>query len=80
MIFCAITGTPCIVVNSRSPKVRGCYEWIRHLDYIRFIDDPAALAAEYATIPQTAHVYDNSSLQHYYDELSNTMKGILRPI
>ena len=28
MIFCAVTGTPCIVINSKSPKVRGCYQWI----------------------------------------------------
>ena len=76
MIFCAITGTPCIVVNSRSPKVRGCYEWIHHLDYIRFVDDPADLAAEYAKIPKTAHVYDNSSLLHYYDALSNILNDM----
>ena len=24
MIFCAITGTPCIVLNSKSPKLKGC--------------------------------------------------------
>lgn len=39
ILFCAITGTQCIVINSRSPKVRGCYEWIEHLDYICLVDD-----------------------------------------
>ena len=38
MIFAAITETPCIVLNSLSHKIRGCYEWISNLDYIRFAD------------------------------------------
>lgn len=38
MIFSAITGTPCIVVNSRSPKVLGCYEWLRGLGSVFFLN------------------------------------------
>lgn len=71
MIFCAITGTPCIVVESKSPKVRGCYEWIRDLDYIRFADDVTQIAAEYRKIPKTDHIYTNSHLKHYYRELAD---------
>lgn len=74
MVFCAITGTPCIVVDSKSPKVRGCYEWIRHLDYIRFADDLANIAQEYEKIPQTEHHYDNSHIRHYYEELAKVVK------
>lgn len=40
MIFCAISATPCLVVKSKSHKVEGCYEWIRHCEYIRLIDSP----------------------------------------
>ena len=39
MIFAAITETPCIVIDSLSHKLRGCYEWIKDLDYIRFVED-----------------------------------------
>ena len=39
MIFSAITGTPCIVIDSKSPKVRGCYEWIKDLPYIQFCEN-----------------------------------------
>ena len=74
MIFCAITGTPCIVVDSMSPKVRGCYEWIKNLDYIRFADDEGNIPAEYAKIPRGKHVYDNTHLLHYYDELIEVVK------
>lgn len=77
MIFCAITGTPCIVVDSKSPKVRGCYEWIKDLDYIRFADDVSQIAEEYRKIPQTEHVYDNSHLKHYYEELAQDILSSL---
>lgn len=39
MIFAAITGTPCIVVDSKSPKVKGCYDWITGLGYIWLLND-----------------------------------------
>lgn len=37
MIFAAVTETPCIVINSLSHKVRGSYEWIKELGYIRMV-------------------------------------------
>ncbi len=39
MIFCAITETPCIALSNYNYKVKGVYEWIRNLNYIRFSDD-----------------------------------------
>lgn len=77
MIFCAITGTPCIVVNSKSPKVRGCYEWIRDLSYIRFAEDISSIAEEYGKISKTEHRYDNSHLKHYYEELVQDIQQML---
>ncbi len=77
MIFCAVTGTPCIVIDSRSPKVRGCYEWIQHLDYIRFADDVSQIAEEYERIPKKEHVFDNSHLMPYFDELARDIKDKL---
>jgi len=77
MIFCAITGTPCIVVDSKSPKVRGCYEWIKHLEYIRFADDISDITVEYKKIPKTTHIYDNAHLKYYYDELAKDILNIL---
>lgn len=77
MIFCAVTGTPCIVVDSKSPKLRGCYEWIKHLDYIRFADDVTEIAEIYHSIPKKIHWYDNQHLLHYYDKLaSDILKGL----
>lgn len=70
MIFAAITGTPCVVVDSKSPKLRGCYQWLKELDYIRFAEDVSQIAAEYRKIPETKHIYDNSGLKHHYNELA----------
>ena len=38
MIYCAITGTPCVAFDNISKKVSGVYEWIQNLPYIRVID------------------------------------------
>ncbi len=34
MIFCYITGTPCVVLPNSNHKVKGCYEWIKDCGYI----------------------------------------------
>lgn len=39
MVFAAITGTPCLVLGNNHHKVYGTYEWLKHLDYIRFVYD-----------------------------------------
>lgn len=77
MIFCAITGTPCIVIDSKSPKLRGCYEWIKHLSYICFVDAPEEIVQTYRLIPDGPHKYDNSDLMPYYDKLANDILEIL---
>lgn len=74
MIFCAITGTPCIFINSKSPKVLGCYEWLRNLDYIRFCEDPAILSDIFNSMPKGDHCYDNSHLMPFYDKLAREIK------
>jgi pyruvyl transferase EpsI len=38
MIFAALTKTPCIVFNTYNHKLVGQYEWLKHLDYIKFLE------------------------------------------
>lgn len=52
MIFAAITGTPCIVMNSKSPKVYGCYKWLEDLNYIIFLSDPCEMVNIYNSMPK----------------------------
>ena len=69
MIFCAITGTPCIVINSKSPKVLGCYEWVEELPYIQYCDDVKNLSLIYQSIPKREWEYDPNSLLKLYEPL-----------
>lgn len=37
MIFAALTETPCVVFGNNHHKVQGVYDWIKHLNYIRYV-------------------------------------------
>lgn len=79
MIFCAITGTPCIVIDSKSPKVRGCYEWIKDLPYIQLCEDPEKISSIYKSIPDQEWQYDNSKLLPLYEPIKEDIyKGAKR--
>lgn len=76
MIFAAITGTPCIVFNNYNHKIRGTYEWLRHLPYIRFAESadevdnllPELLAMENCK-------FDNTPLLPYFDKLAEVVRN-----
>ncbi len=80
MIFCAVTGTPCILINSMSPKVRGSYEWVKDLGYIKFAEDPLAISELFHSIPRRIHSYDNSKLLPYYDKLYSIIDSVLHSV
>ena len=69
MIFSAITGTPCIVFNSRSPKVLGCYEWLKNLEYIQICHNIEEFSGIYERMPRGSQKYDNTKLIPLYDKL-----------
>ncbi|WP_455683149.1 polysaccharide pyruvyl transferase family protein [Thomasclavelia sp.] len=39
MIFSAITGTPCIVLNNIDGKVKNQYKWIKSIGYVTLVDE-----------------------------------------
>lgn len=40
MIFCAITGTPCVVIDNSNHKISGVYSaWLKDANYIRFTEN-----------------------------------------
>lgn len=77
MIFAAITETPCIVINSMSPKVKGCFEWLKNLGYIRFVDDLNNITTVYNEIMQTQPKFTNIHLMPYYNELKSDLINII---
>lgn len=77
MIFCVITGTPCIVVNSKSPKVKGCYEWVKDFEYIKFADNLSDITDLYNSIPQKEFIYDNSKFMPLYETLKEDIRKLM---
>lgn len=75
MIFAAITETPCIVFSNNHHKVRGTYEWLRHLPYIRFAETTAD-AERY--IPELLEMkncrFDNTPLLPYFETLKQELR------
>lgn len=69
MIFAAITGTPCIVIDSKSPKIRGCYQWIKELGYIKFCEDPNKIEEVFQLLPKEGQQYPVDALSSLYDPL-----------
>lgn len=40
MIFCVITGTPCVAIYNSNHKISGVYDtWLKECDYITFLND-----------------------------------------
>ena len=74
MLFAAITGTPCIVLDSKSPKVKGCYEWIRNLEYIHFIEDTGCIESVCKSLKGKTGRYDNSAFKSYFEKLAEVIK------
>lgn len=77
MIFSALTETPCIALDSKSPKLRGCYEWMRKLDYIAFADSPADIGFLYERLKKAPRHYDNAD---YLRQMQPLRADILQAI
>lgn len=78
MIFSVITGTPCIVLNSKSPKVKGVYDWLlKDCPYVLFMDvfDKQKAEKFIASVRGKTFEYDNSFIKPYYEELLNIING-----
>ncbi|WP_338778802.1 polysaccharide pyruvyl transferase family protein [Metabacillus sp. FJAT-52054] len=72
MIFAAITETPCIVLNNYNHKVKGTHEWIKNLNYIKFVenkDDLFKLVEDLQGLKTDK--FDNNFALKYHKEICN---------
>jgi len=77
MVFCAITSTPCIAIANYNQKVKGTFEWIKNLDYIKFVnnvDEIPALIEEIKSIK--IKPYDNLSIVKNYKKIIQEMRSV----
>lgn len=75
MVFATITETPCIVFTNNHYKIKGTYEWIKYLPYVKYVDN-IDQAIEF--IPELLAMkdckFDNEPLVQYFDELAEVIK------
>lgn len=77
MIFCAITGTPCVALDNISHKVREGYEWIKYLPYISFCDNYGnELLYKINTRLEDREdfSFDREPLEPYYNQIKKEVK------
>lgn len=74
MIYCALTNTPCIVIESQSPKIRGVYQWIKDNDFI-------VLAENIEEIPNLlVKLKSKSSYKFNREDVDNNFKNMAEMI
>ncbi|QJX64179.1 polysaccharide pyruvyl transferase [Niallia circulans] len=73
MVFAAITSTPCIVFSNYNHKVKGTYNWLKHLSYIKFVENRGEVFQhidELLNLTNSNEVkYDNNFSKPYYEEI-----------
>lgn len=75
MVFSAITGTPCIVFGNYNYKVEGTYEWIKYLDYIRFVKSVEEMEQVFSHLYFMERCeYNNIPLLSNFDKLTKIIK------
>lgn len=73
MVFAAITGTPCIVLSNYNYKVKGTYDWIKHLDYIIFTENPDEIPNHMEQLLKKNSDYKYSLTYEYYKPIIDEM-------
>lgn len=72
MVFAALTKTPCVCIMSKSHKIKGCYEWIKNLEYIALVEHPDQLkSAIEKVISVEKTVYDVTEIRRLYQNLAD---------
>lgn len=75
MIFAAICETPCIALGNSNGKVKGVYEWIEDIPYVKYLDDVKEIwkMIEHFDINRT-YQYNTELLEEKFDVLINALR------
>lgn len=75
MIFCALSGTPCIALDNSNGKVGMEYEWLRGLSYMRFARDADEAAKLLNSDDIKPGAFPSNDFFPLFDSLSETISG-----
>lgn len=73
MIFAAITETPCIAIGNYNYKVKGVYEWIKKLGYVKFIENIDLLEENIKEVLREEKRIYSIEIKEKYSELKNVI-------
>lgn len=77
MVFAALTGTPCLILDNCDHKVRGVYEWVRQNPYLLYLDAPDQMAQALQDIKpmlNQAHTFDPGRTRQQFDRLARMLE------
>ncbi len=77
MVFAYLANTPCVVINSKSYKVRGVYNWIKDDNKIKIIDNIDEFDNVFDEIIKQKSYFDTENLKNKYNDLSDLIKDNL---
>ena len=70
MLFSIITKTSCIVMNNFNHKISSSYEWFKHLDYIKMMNNNDLKIFQnlihYFKNKKTQNIYNKNIFENYY--------------
>lgn len=70
MIFSLLTGTPCIVIHSKSYKVEGVYDWIKNNKYIKMCNSIEEVEENMQVVlDEQIKTYDRDSILPHFEPL-----------
>ena len=80
MIFAAITNTPCVVVLSKTPKVKGVYEqWLKENDFIELVEDLDRLPQAIKKVTSVENPQlKRDKLDQAFDKMALQIKNVAR--
>lgn len=79
MVFAAVTETTCIVLNSRSHKIKGCYEWLKDTGYIMIADNVNEIPGIICSLKDSKPVYDLEKIRKDFDPLKEELGKLTDP-
>lgn len=80
MIFCAITGTPCIALNNVSKKIQGVKElWLKNFSFIKLFNSINDIRQDDLALQMRLgnQYYDPLVFENYWEQIVSVLKEII---
>lgn len=75
MIFCALSGTPCIALDNSNGKVGQEYEWLKGLPYMHFAHDAEEAAALIRKVELEPGRFPSEEFEPLFDSIAELLPG-----